>query len=366
MKVPFLDLKAQYSSIKDEIDAAVSAVIQETAFISGKFAEQFEEAFANYLGVDHCIGCANGTDAIEMALAAIGLQPDDEVIVPANSFIATSEAVTTAGGRVVFADVDPTSYNITVETITPKITDKTKAVIAVHLYGNPVDMDPIIDIAGRQNLKIFEDSAQAHGALYKGRHIGTIGDAGTFSFYPGKNLGAYGDAGAIVTNNAEINVFCRRIKNHGRLDKFDHELEGRNSRLDGIQGAILEVKLKHLEKWLEGRRSVAERYNELLSDVAGLTLPVQTEDSRHVYHLYVIQVDNRDEVRSRLKERGVSTGVHYPVALPFLGAYQHLKHSPADFPVAHRAMSRILSLPMCPELSQEQIEYVAENVKACL
>ncbi len=366
MKVPFVDLKAQYLSLKAEFDAAISNVLSETAFISGKYAAAFENDFAGYLGVNHCIACANGTDAIEIALQAVGVERGDEVLVPANTFIATAEAVSNIGAKPVFVDIEPHFYNIDPAKIEEKITQQTKAIIAVHLYGLPAEMDEIMRIAHKHNLKVLEDSAQAHGATYKGQKAGTFGDAATFSFYPSKNLGAFGDAGAIVTNDAAIADRARLIANHGQAAKNRHTIAGgRNSRMDGIQAAVLSVKLPYLEGWLEVRRANAKAYNELLRD-SRLVPPAEPEHSRHTYHLYVVQVPDRDSVQCKLSEAGIETGLHYPVALPFMDAYAHLGHQPSDFPVAHSQMARILSLPMYAELTAEQIEHVCDVLKSAI
>lgn len=361
MKVPFVDLKAQYLSLKDEIDAAVAGVMAETAFISGKYATAFENEFAEYLGESHCIACANGTDAIEIALKAVGAEPGDEVLLPANTFIATAEAVSNIGAKPIFVDIEPTSYNIDPEKIEEKITPRTRAIIAVHLYGLPAEMEKIMAIAQKHDLKVLEDTAQAHGATYKGQKTGTFGDVATFSFYPSKNLGAFGDAGAIATNNKEIAARARLIANHGQAAKNLHTIEGRNSRMDGIQAAVLSVKLPHLEDWLEARRANARTYDDLLRG-SGLILPISPEHSRHTYHLYVVQVDDRDAVQTKLGEAGIETGTHYPIALPFMEAYRYLDHQLSDFPVAHSQMSRILSLPMYAELTKGQIEYVCSTL----
>lgn len=362
MNVPFVDLKAQHLSLKEELDGAIVKVVSETAFIGGRYATAFEMAFAEYLGVSHCIAIANGTDAIEIALQAVGIEPGDEVLVPANTFIATAEAVSNIGARPVFVDIDPLFYHIDPAKIEQKITPRTKAIIPVHLYGLPVDMDSIMLVARKHGLKVVEDTAQAHGATYKGQKVGSFGDAATFSFYPSKNLGAFGDAGAIVTNTKETADRARLIASHGQAAKNSHTIIGRNSRMDGIQAAVLSVKLPHLDGWLEARRANAKIYNELLGD-SGLTLPVEPEHSRHTYHLYVVQVPDRDSVQAKLGEAGIETGVHYPTALPFMEAYQHLGHTPDDFPVAQSQMGKLLSLPMYAELTAEQIEYVCSTLK---
>jgi dTDP-4-amino-4,6-dideoxygalactose transaminase len=363
MNVPFVDLKAQYASIKGEIDQAIAAVIAQSAFVGGTFVKEFNAAFARYCGVAHCIGVANGTDAITIALRALGVGPGDEVITAANSFIATSEAVTMAGARVVFVDIDPRTFNIDVAQIERKITAKTKAIIPVHLYGQPADMDPIRAIANRHGLRVVGDAAQAHGSSYKGRPIATLADITCFSFYPGKNLGAYGDGGAIVTDNAEWAAKARVLANHGRSAKYDHEIEGVNSRLDGIQAAVLTVKLGHLEAWTEARRANAYRYNATFQG-SGVVTPSELDDVRAVYHLYVVRIpsDRREALQAALKQADVDTGIHYPIALPYLKAYRHLGHTERDFPVALKASQEILSLPMFAELTEEQVRHVARHM----
>jgi dTDP-4-amino-4,6-dideoxygalactose transaminase len=306
----FLDLNKQYISIKGEIDAAISSVISKSAFIGGSFVGKFEEEFATYQQTQYCIGVGNGTDALEIAIESLGLPVGSEVIVPANSFIASSEAVTRSGCRVVFCDCDPENYTIALDDLKTRITPTTSAVIAVHLYGHPCDMDGILEIAKGNNLKVIEDCAQAHGAEYKGKRIGALGDIGTFSFYPGKNLGAYGDGGAIVTNDELLAKKSRMVANHGRLAKYNHEFEGRNSRLDALQASILSVKLKYLDSWTVNRISLADIYREELKGVDGIVLPNCEEWAKHVYHLFVVRLNARDELQKFLKCRVVQTGVH--------------------------------------------------------
>lgn len=365
MNIPFVDLKAQYAGLKDEIDAAVARVITETAFISGRYAAEFESSFAEYIGASNCVAVANGTDALEIALGALGIGPGDEVIVPANTFFATAEAVANVGAEVVFVDCEPDFYNIDVEKIEEKITPRTKAIVPVHLYGLPAEMDAIMQIARRHDLKVVEDCAQAHGAKYKGRTVGTFGDAATYSFYPGKNLGAYGDAGAIATNDTSIAERCRLIANHGQPTKYRHTITGRNSRMDGIQAAVLSVKLCYIDKWLDARRAHAHRYSALLGDT-GIALPRAPDYATHTYHLYVIRVKDRDAVAAKLNEAGIDTGLHYPTALPFLEAYAIKNYQPAHFPVAHEQMTELLSLPMYAELTGQMVEYVCENLKSAI
>ena len=363
MHVPFVDLKAQYQSLKLEFDAAVEGVLSETAFIAGKYAAAFEREFAEYLGVNHCVGVANGTDAIEIALLSLGIRAGDEVLVPANTFFATAEAVANIGAVPVFVDIDPATYNIDPARIEAAITPLTKAIVPVHLYGLPAEMEQIVAIARKHGLKIIEDCAQAHGATYHGQKVGTFGDAATFSFYPSKNLGAFGDGGAIVTNSDDVESLARAISNHGQLTKNRHSLIGRNSRLDGIQGAVLSVKVPHLDGWIEARRSRAALYNKLLA-ASGIVIPVEPDGRQHTYHLYVVQVSDRDSIQARLKEAEIETGIHYPTALPFLEAFAARGYSPADFPVACEQMGRLLSLPMYAELTDEMIEHVCTVLTA--
>lgn len=376
MNIQFVDLQAQYLSIKNEIDSVIAEVISKTAFIGGSYVKSFETAFAEYCNVKHCIGVGNGTDALFIALKVLGIGEGDEVIVPANSFIATSEAVTQTGAKVVFVDIDPKTYNmdpnkleecIRTRNSKPETRNKVKAVIPVHLYGQPADMDPILALAKKYNLKVIEDAAQAHGAIYRGRQIGSIGDMACFSFYPGKNLGAYGDAGAIVTNNDDMAIRARMIANHGRVDKYDHEIEGVNSRLDGLQAAILGVKLKYLNEWTEKRRKNAYLFNECLKDTDLIT-PVEISDVKSVYHLYVVRVKKelRQKLQEHLKAKGISTGIHYPITLPNLKAYSYLKHHGNDFPEATKASEEILSLPMYPELEEKSVKYITEIIREFL
>lgn len=361
MTVRFLDLRAQYESIKSDIDRAIADVIRDSAFIAGPYVARFERAFAAYQQAQHCVACANGTDAIEIALEALDLPQGAEVIVPANTFIATSEAVTRAGLRVVFCDCDPEDYTISVPSLRRKITRSTKAVIAVHLYGQACDMDELMQATAEFGLKIVEDCAQAHGASYEDRRVGTIGDVGTFSFYPGKNLGAYGDAGAIVTTNESLAARARMIANHGRVSKYDHEFEGRNSRMDGLQGAILAVKLAHLDRWIAARRRIARRYHDGLAGIGDLKLPVTRPWAGHVHHLYVVRTQDRDALQEFLRVRGIETGVHYPIALPKLAAYRYCEQASEDF-FANGADRQLLSLPIGDHMNDEDAD---EVIGAC-
>ncbi|EGN74613.1 Putative PLP-dependent enzyme possibly involved in cell wall biogenesis [Idiomarina sp. A28L] len=360
--VKFLDLAAQYQTIQQEIDTAIRDVIAKSAFIGGEYVNQFEQDFAGYSQVEHCIGVANGTDAIEIAIEALNLPQGSEIIVPANSFIASSEAVTRQGHKVVFADCDPQSYVISIEDSKKRITPKTKAIIAVHLYGHPCDMDALQTLADQHGLYIIEDCAQSHGAEYKGKRIGSIGDIATFSFYPGKNLGAYGDGGAITTNNAELARKSRMIANHGRIAKYDHEFEGRNSRLDGLQAAILSVKLKYLPEWTRKRIAVADYYLAHLKDIQKITLPVRQDWAKQVYHLFVIRTEQRDDLAKFLGDKGIQTGVHYPLSLPKLKAYDYINQASEDL-FANKTDTMLLSLPIGEHLNEEDLGQVVAAIK---
>lgn len=361
--IKFLDLHAQYLSIKSDIDDAIAKVLASSAFIGGPNVKEFEQEFADYLGAEFCIGVANGTDAIEIALEALALPAGSEVIIPGNTFIASSEAVTRSGLKVVFADVDPGNYTLTAETVRAKLTPRTSAIMAVHLYGHPCDMIALKEVADERGLKILEDCAQAHGATCHGKTVGTIGDIATFSFYPGKNLGAYGDAGAIVTGDADLAKRARMIANHGRVAKYDHDFEGRNSRLDGLQAAILCAKLPNLPAWTERRIAIADRYIAELSDVREIVLPRRANWAKQVYHLFVIRTDRRDELSAWLSEKGIETGVHYPVALPKLKAYDYLGQGQEDLFV-NRADKTLLSLPIGEHMSDPDVVTVSTAIRS--
>jgi dTDP-4-amino-4,6-dideoxygalactose transaminase len=367
LKIPFVDLKKQYKSIKNEIDEAVFNVISQSAFIGGSYVKNFETAFAEFCNVKHCVGVGNGTDALFLALKALNIGSGDEVITAANSFVATSEAITMTDAKVVFADINPTTYNISIEEVEKRITSKTKAIVPVHLYGQPADMEALWRIADQYGLKIVEDAAQAHGAMYRGYTVGSLGDMACFSFYPGKNLGAYGDAGAVVTDDQELAIKVRMLANHGRVEKYDHKMEGVNSRLDGLQAAVLTVKLKHLPAWNKQRRKNAYLYNQNLEKTDVVT-PIEIDDVKAVYHLYVIRVKKklRKEFQQYLGANGIFTGIHYPIALPNLKAYRYLNHHKNDFPEATRASSEIVSLPMYPELEESNIQFVADHIRKFL
>lgn len=362
MQIPFVDLKAQYQRLKRGIDSAINKVIDEAAFIKGKYVESFESEYATSYGVKHCISCANGTDAIYITLKALGIGPGDEVITVANSWISTSEAITQTGAKPVFVDVHPIYYTINVELIDNKISANTKAILPVHLYGQPAQMDKLKELCDAYNLFLVEDCAQAHFAKFKKQNVGTFGIAGTFSFFPSKNLGAYGDAGAIITNDDAFANKARMFANHGMLKRHQHEFEGINSRLDGLQAAILSVKLPHILDWNEARLNNALLYNRLLSGNNHIAVPKIHYDVTHVFHVYVIRTDHRNELSKYLKDKGIATGVHYPTALPFLKAYSYLGHHPKDFPVAYEYQEKILSLPMYPELTGEMIETVVAEI----
>jgi dTDP-4-amino-4,6-dideoxygalactose transaminase len=361
MKIPFVDLHAQYLTIKDEIDGAIAEVIAESAYIRGRHVDAFEQAWALTLAVKRCVSCANGTDAIYIALRGLGLRPGDEVITSAHSWISTSETITQAGGRVVFCDTDEETFTMDPVDIETKIAPATVGIIAVHLYGQPADMGAIMAIARKHNLWVIEDCAQAHLARYNGQLVGTFGNVATFSFYPGKNLGAYGDAGCLVTNDDQLADWMATFARHG--GKGDHVMEGINSRMDGLQAAILNAKLPHLPAWTKARRHVAARYGELLEDVGHVATPKVGAGRDHVYHLYVIRTENRDDLRKHLTDAGIATVLNYPKALPFYPAYAHLGHGPEDFPAAYANQTRILSLPIYPELPNEAIEKVAFEIK---
>lgn len=363
MNIPLVDLKAQYLTIQNEIDTAIQNVIDDTAFIKGKYVQQFEQDFAEAYGVQHCISCANGTDAIYISLKALGIGPGDEVITTALSWISTSETITQAGARVVFVDIEPDYYTIDPQKIEKKITSKTKAIIPVHLYGHPADMDAIMDIAKKHNLYVIEDCAQAHFAEWKDKNVGTFGVAGTFSFFPGKNLGAYGDAGAIISYDDEFAIKARMFANHGALKKHHHDFEGINSRLDGLQAAILSVKLKYIQEWNQKRLKHAKTYNSLLAGFENIITPKINPSVKHVFHLYVIRVKDRDNLQSFLKRNGIATGIHYPIPLPFLKAYKYLKYTHNDFPVAYKFRNQILSLPLFPEMTEKMQIYMASCIK---
>lgn len=360
--IKFLDLVSQYNEIKNEIDEEIKSVIETASFIGGERLSKFEDGFSNYCNVNHCVGVGNGTDALEIAIEALDLPKGSEILVPANSFIASSESVTRQGHKVVFCDVDKESYLICVTDIKKKISDNTKAIIAVHLYGHPCNMDDINKIAKENGLYIIEDCAQAHGAEYKGKRVGSIGDIGTFSFYPGKNLGAYGDGGAITTNNEVLAKKCRMIANHGRTGKYNHEFEGRNSRLDSLQAAILNVKLKYIERWTERRIQISNKYLESLRNIKQIKLPERQTWARQVYHLFVIRTEYRDELMDYLNENNIQTGIHYPVALSKLKAYEYCNQKNENM-FANQSDSELLSLPVGEHLTDNEVDKIIQTIK---
>jgi len=363
MKVPFVDLYKQYQNIKQEIDSAIASVLRDSAFIGGKYVEEFEQNYAHKYGFRYFLSVANGTDAIFIALKSLEIGPGDEVITVCNTWISTAETISLTGAKPVFVDIEPDFYNIDVDLIEEKITDKTKAIIPVHLYGQPANIDKIIEIAQRHNLFVIEDCAQAHFASFNQKFVGTFGDVATFSFYPGKNLGAYGDAGGIGTNDEQLYLKMRMFARHGALKKHHHLIEGINSRMDGLQAAILNVKLKYIEQWNKLRYKHALKYNELLSEVKEVVIPKIRDKAFHIFHVYEIRAQKRDELISFLKENDISVAIHYPKILPLQPAYSYLRHKAGDFPVASSYQSQILSLPMYPELSEEQINYVVQKIK---
>jgi len=396
MIVPFLDLKSQYQSIKDEISVAIQQVLDSTAFAGGPFVAQFEKQFAEFCGCKHAIGVGSGTDALWLTLIALGIGEGDEVITVPNTFIATAEAISFCGAKPVFVDVDEKTYNMDpnkledylkkrfkekgsrkkekdprnnkpgslhLSPLTFHLAPKPKAVIPVHLFGQPADMDPILEIAGRYDLLVIEDACQAHGAEYKGKKAGSIGAAGCFSFYPGKNLGAYGEAGAVGTNDDALAEKIKMLRDHGQTKKYYHDWIGWNARMDGFQGAVLRVKLKHLPAWNDARRHHARKYNELLAGADAIHAPREAAYAKHIYHIYALRAPNRDELISSLAAKGISCGIHYPVPIHLQEAYRSLGLKKGSFPAAEKSAKEFLSLPMYPELTDEQIEYVAEQVK---
>lgn len=358
LSVPFVDLKAQYQSIKQDVDAAIARVIERTTFILGPEVKAFEAAFADHHGAKFCVAVNNGTAAIQLALQAGGVGSGDEVIIPGFTFFATGEAASVLGATPVFVDIDPVSYTIDPAGIEKAITSRTKAIIPVHLYGQPADLDPIFAIAERHKLMVVEDAAQAHGAEYKGRRVAGLGQAGCFSFYPSKNLGAYGEGGAVVTNDEGLARQLRLLRDHGSSSKYAHELVGYNCRMEEIQAAVLNVKLPHLDNWNNLRRQHAAYYGDILRETP-LVLPTEMPYSRHVYHVYAIQSDRRDELQSELTNAGIQTGIHYPIPIHLQEAYASLGYKAGDLPVTERLCERVLSLPMFPELTEEQMQSIA-------
>jgi len=361
-----VDLKRQYEFVKEEIADKIEKVLRSTQYILGEEVEKFEKEFANYCGAKYAIGVASGSDALALSLKALGVAKEDDVITVPNTFTATVDAISGNNAKPVFVDIDPETYNIDITRIEEKVTDKTKAIIPVHLYGQPADMDPILKLAREHNLKIIEDACQAHGAEYKGKKVGSLGDAGCFSFYPAKNLGAYGDGGMVVTNNEEIAERIRMLRNYGQSKKYYHDFIGYNSRLDEIQAAVLRVKLKYLNEWNNKRREKAKLYNELLENVSGIETPIEKDYAKHAYHLYVIRCRDRNELQHYLSSKDVSTGIHYPIPVHLQRAYKHLGYKKGDFLITEKYVNEILSLPMFPELSEKEIKYIYMNIKIFL
>jgi dTDP-4-amino-4,6-dideoxygalactose transaminase len=362
-QVPFANLHRQYLQLKDEMDAAIAQVIEDSSFIRGPHVTAFESAFAEMIGTQHCVSCANGTDALYIAMKALGVKPGDEVIVPAMSWISTSETVSQAGASVVFCDLDPVTHVMDPEALSRCVTECTVGIIPVHLYGHPAPMDRIMEIASSHNIWVIEDCAQAHLAEHNGQKIGTFGTAATFSFYPGKNLGAMGDAGGIVTNDQALADHMAKFARHGGLRKGDHEIEGINSRLDGLQAAILNVKLPHLPDWTRKRQEIAQSYAESLAGIEGLSIPSQAQNVSPVWHLYIVLTEKRDELAAYLKENGVHTSINYPRALPFLPCYAPMQHTPEQFPNAYRLQNQGLALPIFPEMTEAELQYVCATIK---
>jgi len=362
MHVPFLNLRAAHDPLRGEFLAAIGEVIDTSAFAGGPFVAKFEADFAAFCKIEHAIGLGNGTDALWLSLLALGVGPGDEVITVPSTFLATAEAITYTGARPVFVDIEEKTYTMDPALLEKAITPRTKAIIPVHLFGQVADMDPIMQVARKHGLAVIEDACQAHGAEYNGKAAGSIGDTGCFSFYPGKNLGALGEAGAVVTNSAELKQKIQMLRDHGQSRKYYHAVVGWNARMDGFQGAALQIKLKHLAKGNEARRRHASQYDRILGGFEGVIIPRVAPGRVHVYHIYAIRVQRRDQVLQALASRGVSCGIHYPVPVHLQEAYSSLGYARGSFPVAERCADEFLSLPMFPELTPEQVEYVGQEV----
>ncbi len=366
MQIPLVDLKAQYARIRTEIDQAIQETIAATAFIGGAQVEAFEREFAAYIGAPHAVGVSSGTSALHLALIAAGVGDGDDVILPSHTFIATAEVLRRCGARPRFAEIDARTFTLDPGQLERALTPRTRAIIPVHLYGHAADMEPILAFAARHGLRVIEDAAQAHGARYRGGRCGSLAELSAFSFYPGKNLGAYGDGGLVATADAEEADRMRRLSNHGRLDKHRHGEEGYNYRLDGMQAAILRVKLRRLDEWNAERRRAAGWYDERLRGVAGVRRPETAAWAEHVHHLYVIRVPERDRIIAALAAKGVGAGIHYPVPLHLQPAYERLGYREGDFPVTEEVCREILSLPIFPELTEEQVDYVVQTLREAL
>ena len=361
MKVPYFDLKSQYAGLRDEIREALDRVCQNASFILGEEVEKFEQSFAELCGVKHCVGLNSGTSALHLALVTAGIGAGDEEITTSNTFIATAEAICYTGAKPVFVDIDPATANLDPEEIERAITKQTRAIIPVHLYGRPADMDKINEVAKRHRLLVIEDACQAHGAKYNGKPVGGLGHAATFSFYPPKNLGAYGEGGALTTNDDEVANLSRSLRTHGESSRYLHKYIGYNYRVDGFQAAVLNVKMKHLEEWTKKRQGHASVYREILSG-ANIKFLEDSPESESVYHLFVVYVENRDQVRAELEKRGVETAVHYPVPIHLQEAFTHLGYKPGSLPNTERACERVISMPVFPELTEEQVRYAASSL----
>lgn len=368
INVPLLDLNAQNSSIQEEWTAAIESVTSKSQFALGPAVQRFEEAFADYVGVDHAIGVNNGTSALQLALQACNVGPGDEVITTPHTWISTSWAISYVGAKPVYVDIDPTTYNIDPDMVAAAITPKTKAILPVHLYGQACDLEPLLSLAEQHNLTLIEDAAQAHGAYYQGKRVGSHGRVGCFSFYPGKNLGAFGEAGGVVTNDQAIADRVRRLRDHAQDGRHNHVEIGYNARMEGIQGAVLDVKLRHLNEWTAQRQQNAARLSQLLAGTPGLVLPANDIPEGHVWHLYVVLVDAgiRQTLMDKLRERGVGAAIHYPTLVPMQPVYAHLGYQSGQLPIAEDVASRCLSLPMFPELTDTQLEHVATSLSDCL
>ena len=362
MEVPFLDLKAQHIVIKDEVISSLQEVMLNTAFVSGPFVQKFEEEFAEFCGVKYCVSVNSGTSALHVALLAHGIQPGNEIITVPNTFIATTWAITYCGAKPVFVDVDPETLLMNPDLIERAITPKTKAIIPVHLYGQPVDMDPINEITKKHNLIVIEDAAQAHAATYNGKRIGSLGNTTCFSFYPWKNLGAYGEGGAVVTDDKDISEYIRMLRDHGQSKKYYHDFVGFNYRMDGFQGAVLSIKLKYLQEWTDKRNNIARCYSDGLEDINGLKVAHVRDNTVSAYHLYVIHTEKRDNLMQYLSEQGISAGFHYPIPIHLQKAYRHLNYKKGDFPFTEKNAKQCLSLPLYAEMSNEQIEVVISSI----
>jgi dTDP-4-amino-4,6-dideoxygalactose transaminase len=363
MEIPLVNLRRQYHSIKDEIDKKIMEVLESGKFILGENVEAFEEEFARYCGAKYGVGVASGTDALIMALKAVGVGKGDEVITVPNTFIATVDAISHNGATPTFIDIEPETYTMKASDIRQKITKRTKVILPVHLYGHPVDMDPLLEAAEENDLYVVEDACQAHGAEYKGRKVGSLGNIACFSFYPSKNLGAYGDGGIIVTNNEEVAERARMLRDYGQKEKYKHVVIGYNSRLDEMQAAILRVKLRYLDRWIDERRRNAKKYSEELSEIPDVIPPIEKSYAKHVYHLYVIRTKHRNEMQRWLSSRSISTGIHYPIPIHLQEAYMHLNLREGSFPETEMCSKEILSLPMFPELTEDEISYVCQCIR---